>query len=220
MNKSFVFSFVFAFVALVAVMAAIWYWSASQDDNIPLQSATEQPVEEVQAKNIYRNNDIGYSITLTTELSSTTNDALFQVDESHTYTAYESGELIPGVKFIIPRVMTTGTNLSGNSYISVEQLVNEKVCDAVAFIGAPRVESSTVYDGTQMYSFASSSEGAAGSRYEEYVYALSGSSPCTAVRYFIQYSALENYEPGAVQAFNRTKLLKDFDDIRRSLVMN
>ena len=59
----------------------------------------------------------------------------------------------------------------------------------------------------------------AGNRYFETVYAISGSSPCFAVRYFIHYSVIENYPAGTVQQFNEPALVSQFDSIRRTLTI-
>ena len=59
----------------------------------------------------------------------------------------------------------------------------------------------------------------AGNLYTEYVYAIPGTSPCLAIRYFIHSTQLGNYPPGMVTAFNQQALLSEFDGIRRSLVI-
>ncbi len=220
MNKSLVSSFALLFLALVVVLAGIWYWSAQKNKEDVIKTPVTEPAVVVKETHVYRDSNLGFAITLPTALSSTTSDSLYQFDTTYTYTANESGELIPGVKFTIPKVVSSGTNLSSDSYISVERLVNNTACNAEAFMGTPRIESKTFYEGARIYSFASSSEAAAGNRYEEYVYALSGSKLCTAVRYFIHYGNLENYEPGLVKEFNRTQLMADFDAIRKTLIVN
>jgi hypothetical protein len=68
------------------------------------------------------------------------------------------------------------------------------------------------------YSVATSSEAAAGNLYEEMVYALSGISPCTAVRYYIHSSNIGNYATGTIE-FDRAALLAAFDKIRMSLTL-
>jgi hypothetical protein len=52
------------------------------------------------------------------------------------------------------------------------------------------------------------------------VYAIPGTKPCTAVRYFIHYSVFENYPPGTVKAFDHAALVATFDAIRRTLRIN
>jgi hypothetical protein len=69
------------------------------------------------------------------------------------------------------------------------------------------------------YSVSSSMGAGAGNRYEETVYALVGTRPCFAVRYFVHYGAIENYPSGTIQQFNKQALLKEFDSIRRTLVI-
>jgi hypothetical protein len=67
---------------------------------------------------------------------------------------------------------------------------------------------------------ASTTGAAAGNRYEETVYAIPGTNPCVAVRYFVHYGVIENYPPGTVRQFDKQALLDQFDRIRRTLVVN
>lgn len=216
MNKS----FAFFSVALIVIVAGVWYWSTHQGSDVATQTPVTQPTTEVPATRVYKDDTLGFSITFPTALSSTTNDALYRIETLYTYTGMGPGTSIPGVKFTIPRTMTTGTNLSTDSYLSVEHLVKGQACDAVAFIGIPNVKSQTIREGTLTYSFASSSGAAAGNRYEESVFALPNTSPCIAVRYFVHYGAIENYDASSTKAFNRKKLFTDFDAIRRTLIVN
>jgi hypothetical protein len=77
--------------------------------------------------------------------------------------------------------------------------------------------STLVTDNDVTYSFASSSDAAAGNRYEESVYALPGSEPCLAIRTFIHYGVFENYASGTVRVFDRESLNKTFALIRNSV---
>jgi hypothetical protein len=216
MNKS----LIFMFVAVVVIVAGVWYWSTRQSDDVAVQLPTPQPSGEVSATRVYKDDVIGFSITFPIALSSTTNDSLYRVETLSEYADKGPDALIAGVKFTIPRVVTTGTNLSADSYLSVEHLAKGQSCDAIAFIGVSNVKSQTIREGVSTYSFASTSEAAAGNRYEEYVYALSGSNPCIAVRYLVHYGAIENYDASTTKAFNRAKLFADFDAIRRTLTIN
>ena len=143
----------------------------------------------------------------------------YSVDEHYSYSAFGPGKEISGIKFIIPTTRAPGTNLSADSYLSVETIPGiEKTCSAVQFLdlqsGATAV---TVNENGKTYSFASSTGAGAGNRYEEWVYALPSTSSCLAVRYFIHYGVIENYEPGTVTMFDKASLLRDFDSIRSSL---
>ena len=130
-----------------------------------------------------------------------------------------SGTTAAGVKFTIPATIATGTNLSVDSFISVEKLAVTK-CTGSSFgdnFGTSTTQTSI--EGRE-YSVASTSDAGAGNRYEETIFALPGTSPCVAVRYFIHYTVLENYASGSVKAFDKTSLLSIFDQIRQSLVVN
>jgi hypothetical protein len=113
--------------------------------------------------------------------------------------------------------MTTGTNLSTDSYVSVEQLPRATSCTGDIYI-RDNVKASAIDANGHSYSLASTTDAAAGNRYEEWVYAIPGSNPCTAARYFIHYGAIENYPTdGSVKEFDRAALLAAFDQIRDSI---
>lgn len=136
-------------------------------------------------------------------------------DKKYKYTLLGSDISIDGVKFIIPKKYTDGNNLSSDSYISFENISNSKSCSASLFLS--NVVSKNISENGSDYSFATTTSAAAGNRYEEYVYAFPKNNTCLAARYFIHYGAIENYAIGAVGAFNKDNLLKEFDAIRDSL---
>ncbi len=142
----------------------------------------------------------------------------FTLNASYTNTSVNPNKPILGVKLTIPLTMATGTNLSQDSGISVEQLPRAKACTGDIYLAA-NVKPQKITDGTVTYSVATSSDAGAGNLYEEAVFALDGSSPCTAVRYFIHSTQIANYPPGTVTAYDRTALFAAFDKIRRSLVV-
>lgn len=142
----------------------------------------------------------------------------YAVDETYAYDQFGPKKLIHGVSFTIPESMATGTNLSDDTRLSVEQLPNAKNCTGDIFLQA-NVKAQSVTDGAD-YSVATSSDAAAGNRYEETVYALKDSHPCTAIRYFVHYGAIENYPAGAVNQFDAAALMSALDTVRRSVVLN
>ena len=151
---------------------------------------------------IYATSTMGFSLRLPSD---------FAVDESYTYQELGPDKDISGVKFTIPDSMATGTNLGADSYISVEQMPNVSNCDASLFLDPQNLATSTVTDNDVTYSVASSTGAGAGNRYEETVYALPGTNPCTAVRYFIHYGVIDNYPAGMVTEFDQQALTATFD---------
>ncbi len=144
----------------------------------------------------------------------------FSVNTAHVYTALGPEKEIYGVSFAVPESLTRGTNLSLDTYFSVETLgTSTAPCLAKSFLGEGAKESVMTENGVR-YSMGRRIEGTAGSTYEEHVYVLPNSLPCTAVRYFIRSTAIGNYEPGAVLEFNRGSLISVFDTIRQSLVLD
>lgn len=161
-----------------------------------------------QLPQVYSNGSDGFSLRL---------PAGYTVNESYKYQEMGPGKDIGGIKFTIPPTMATGTNLSSDTYLSVEQIPQTQNCNASLFLEHAAV--STVTDGNTTYSVASTTGAAAGNRYEETVYALPGTNPCIAVRYWIHYGVFQNYPPGMVQEFDQKALLGQFDVIRRTLTV-
>ena len=164
--------------------------------------------------------------TYTTSTYSVKYPSDFVLNAQYAYDQFGPNKLINGVKFTIPASVAmastsspqAGTNLSSDTYLSIEQLPRAKKCTGDIYLTASVVAQNITENGTD-YSFASSTGAAAGNRYEEHVYALATSSPCTAVRYYIHSSGIENFVEGAVQEFDKEALLTSFDKIRASLVL-
>jgi hypothetical protein len=121
---------------------------------------------------------------------------------------------IHGVSFTISADRVKGTNLGSDTRLSVEHI--DGPCRASRFLDEAEGEHS-VTDGNRTYSVASENGAGAGNRYEETVYALPGPRSCVGIRYFIHYSAIQNYDPGSVKEFDRDELIQTFDRMRRSL---
>lgn len=161
---------------------------------------------------IYSNSAQGFSIRLPER---------YVTDAKHVYQNLGPGKDIYGTKFSIPTTLTTGTNLSTDSYISVEQIPKLESCTADHFVDtANGGKAQTITDGDTTYSLAMTSDAGAGNRYEESVYAIPGTNPCMAVRYFIHYGAFENYPTGSIKEFDKAALLATFDTIRHTLTIN
>ena len=141
------------------------------------------------------------------------------LDSAYMYTGAGPERVISGAKFTIDPAMASGTNLSADSYVSVESLPGAiNSCSAEIYLADPHSAGFTD-EGGHRYSIATSSGAAAGNRYEETVFATPIDGGCVAVRYFIHYSVLENYPEDTVQAFDRQALLSQFDSIRKTLVL-
>lgn len=159
---------------------------------------------------IYSKGSEGFSIRLPAD---------YKANESYTYKLLGPRQDVLGVKFTIASSMATGTNLSNDSYISVEEIPDVTSCAAERFIDQPSKSHTIIENGTT-YSVASSTDAAAGNRYEETVYAISGTNPCIAIRYYIHYGVIGNYPKGKVKEFDMKALVSQFDAIRRTLVIN
>ncbi len=171
-----------------------------------------EPIESLTPKGLphaYFNSVLGFSLYLPEG---------YTIDETYHYQTLDSGKDIGGVKFTIALSIAAGTNLGADSYISVEKIPQAKNCSSVLFLNQEATTES-ISEGDVTYSVTSSTGAGAGNRYEETVYALPGTNPCVAVRYFIHYGVIENYSLGVVREFDKPALLKQFDAIRHTLVI-
>jgi len=142
----------------------------------------------------------------------------FSLNDKYAYEGVPN-KPIDGVKVTIPMEMATGTNLSSyDTGVSVEILPRAQTCTGDIYI-LPNVKATSLTENGVEYSLATTSGAGAGNLYEEYVYALTSSKPCTAIRYFIHSTQVANYPEGTVRAFDRNALMSSFDDIRHSLIL-
>lgn len=135
------------------------------------------------------------------------------VDRQYVYPIRIGGSELHGVAFSVPEWFRAKTNLARDTRISVEGLPNAANCDARLFLDSPQSEL-TENDGGYTWSIATGGDAGAGNFYDETVYALVGSHPCVAIRYFIHSTNIANYDPGTVKEFDRTALVTMFDRIR------
>lgn len=160
--------------------------------------------------NAYLDSIIGFTIRYPKDYS---------VDPDYKYLGLGPGKEISGVKFIIPKNLADGTNLSSfDTGVSVETLSNVSKCHAALFLNVHTDDLKTVSDNGQDYSFVSSIEGAAGNIYEEQVWAFPRGNYCIALRYLIHSTNIQNYTEGQISEFDRAILLEQFDKIRYSLI--
>lgn len=199
-------------ILLVLLVGGFLAWKAIANDTPSDPEVPQQPVEQAPVvtdeRSEFASSTMGISIKYPQG---------YTVDDKFANTSVSPTKPILGVKFTIPAQVATGTNLAADSFISVEQLPRANACTGDIFLAA-NVKAVPVTDGAVSYSVATSSDAGAGNRYDEYVFALTGSKPCTAVRYHIHSTAIGNYPEGTVREFNAQALLGEFDSIRTSLV--
>ncbi|MCX6820079.1 MAG: hypothetical protein NT019_02235 [Candidatus Adlerbacteria bacterium] len=171
--------------------------------------STNQTTPNQENWSTYTSTKFGFSIRYPKE---------YRLETPYAYSALGPGLTIPGVKFDISTTSTKGTNLAQDTGVSVETLTTTRSCTADLFVHTNDTVKTMVDHGTT-YSVAESSDAGAGNLYHETIFALPGTSPCTAVRYFIHSTQLGNYPPNTVVAFDQTALLAQFDAIRQTLVL-
>lgn len=143
----------------------------------------------------------------------------YAIDSAYVYTQLNPQKGVKGVKFMVSASTTKDTNLSeGGTGVSVEVFPEAVSCVAQNFI-EEGLESNTLNDAGVHYSVARTTGTTVGNVYEETVYAIDGSSPCTIVRYFIHSTKGDGSGTNAPKQFDRLALMKEFNTIRRSLVL-
>ena len=202
---------ILATIAIVALLVGgLYFWmfpGALSGLFGGAKSEPEKPLIPVDTRSTYASTTLGLSLRYPQQ---------YALDESYAYDAFGQNKLINGVKFSVPASMATGTNLSSDSYVSVEWLPRALKCTGDIYLKSA-TSSVSITEGGVKYLLAKQTGAAAGNIYEEWVYAIENSTPCTALRYFIHSTNIGNYATGTVQAFNKTSLIADFDQIRRSL---
>ena len=93
-------------------------------------------------------------------------------------------------------------------------------CTAELFTDYAAQKPDIITENNTTYSKIIGNDAGAGNRYEETIYAISKTNPCVAIRYFIHYSAIQNYTEGIVKEFDKESLTKELDGIRKSLTLN
>ena len=142
----------------------------------------------------------------------------YVVNEQYTYDAMGPGKEIHGISFAIPARWWKGTNLSEDSRVSVEILPNASACTPDLFQdNATGSYVETV--GANTFNISKGGDAGAGNFYEDDVYAVANSKPCIAIRYFIHSHNIGNYDPGSVRAYDAEGLIREFDAIRKTLVI-
>ncbi len=141
----------------------------------------------------------------------------YSINENYAYPFIADRE-IKGVSFGIEEDDYRGTNLSKDSYISVEMISDPNLsCNVESFLNNVIYNGNIEEQDNHIYAVASTTDAAVGNRYEEIVYVTPVDSGCSAIRYFIHYGAIENYPEGTITEFDRQKLFNKFDAIRKSI---
>jgi hypothetical protein len=155
----------------------------------------------------YSNATLGYAIAYPAD---------WKIDMNYVSASLGPDHEIHGTAFHVPASMADGTNLSTDTSLSVESIPGRS-CKPAQFVDPAENVHKLHADG-RTYIAASSEDAGAGNRYETQLFVVAGS--CLAVRYFIHYAAIENFDPGTVKAFDRARLLRTFDAIRATLKLN
>ena len=113
------------------------------------------------------------------------------------------------MSFVIPESFVDRTNLI-DAFISVEWVSGESSCMAQNFIYDTNSTGTRIV-GDKTYTYADYTEGAAGSIYEENVYAYSSGNYCYLIRLHIQSSHADSDPDNLLKEYNRRAILNIFD---------
>lgn len=131
---------------------------------------------------------------------------------------------VRGIKVSVRPPLIEGTNLRPDSGVSVEQIPGSNQCNAGMFFNGESSERelrSRQRDNDILYSVIERKDKRMNSTHEEKVWAIPNSYPCTAIRYFIYYRNYDMIGPeNRIREFNRKLILRVFDKIRHSVVIN
>jgi hypothetical protein len=188
----------------LAVLAAALWWASAHRIKSPIVPIPEEPAKTAT----YSSPQYHFRLTYPTGYS---------LDTNYVYQGLGPDKPIPGIKVSVPEAYVNGTNLSKDTGLSVEVMEGRTGCDASWFLANSTKGSSE--SGSISYNSAQNSEGAAGNQYQEYVWAATNSSPCTAIRYFIHTTNIQNYPPGTVKEYDDVKLMDDFAQMRQAFVL-
>ena len=193
-----------AIIVLIALLAVLGFYFYKSDDTSTASS-----------ENVYKDFDRGYTISFPSKISSSNvvDDNTFQIFDGR------SNRGDQGVEFLIPKSMTIETNLSKDSSVTITQNPSDIECKAENSRLTNNGKVFNLSDKGVQYFVATSSDAAAGNRYEQVVYTIVNSKPCTTIGYNIHSTVFENYPEGTVKRFDKQALIKKFDEIRRSLVL-
>ncbi|KND48796.1 MAG: hypothetical protein AB198_01090 [Parcubacteria bacterium C7867-003] len=194
---------------IFVVLLSFWFFKPSGIDPVE-ETPTVATPDLTKLPQAYRSDLYKFGINLPQG---------FAIDENHKYESTPM-KTFSGVRFNIPKSLHEGTNLSSDSYMSIEYAPGAiNSCSAQIFLDSSELKGFADVNGHR-YTVAYYLGAGAGNRYDETVFATPVDGGCIAVRYFIHYGVYENYPVGTIKKFDEEGLKSLFDSIRQSLVLN
>ncbi len=157
-------------------------------------SPTPGPVKPVSLVT-YRNDEAGYTVQYPKD---------FFVNESGK-NPLNSNESFYGIFFNFPSSFTLGTNLSKESYISIETKA-EVACTPSDFTytgEGPISKSLSLQSDGISWTGKAGSDAAAGNYYTETIYTTMHNKTCYGAKLFLHATNVGNYEPGTIREFDQ-----------------
>ncbi len=167
-----------------------------------------------QLSQVYQNGEMGVTLRYPKG---------FVVNESYVDDSFGPSKSVHGVSFTIDPAIAEGTNLSKDTKFIIETIPGAATCTGTLFSSIASEDAAHAKTHTETingieYSVYAGSDAAAGNRYEDTIYAIPGTNPCMAVRYFVHYGNIGNYPAGTVKEFDSAALLKIFNGMRDSVM--
>lgn len=151
----------------------------------------------------------------------------YTLSYSDEFAPMNSGNILPfkfAPDFALQYIETTQyvrTNLS-ESYFTIGSSTDAQAvatCTEPASLGGPETIPQEVTINGVVYAKSQGTGVAAGNIYDQIFYRTVHRDTCYEITYFMHYTNIGNYEPGAVSEFDRDLLLQKFDEVLSSLVL-
>jgi hypothetical protein len=195
-------------IIIIIVVLAGWYIWSSSNTSMPPQttttSTTTAPADIIAGtpNQTYTNSHLSFSIEYPATASATSD--------------FSSGFLpltqTPVIAFELPRSMFSGTNLAeAGVYIGATTTPSVMSTCTQQVQGETATTSQTV--GGQNFSVFTSTDAAAGNRYQEKTFRAFQNGSCLEIVELLHYGVIENYPPGTVQQFDEAKFSGILDSI-------
>lgn len=202
----------YGIIALVIILIGFWITlfmeGRSGNNKEDYQASTTYPwmnatTTENETSAVYESVSGRFSVSHSSDLTVATTIANDQFGSS--------------VSFLFPASLISGTNLSADSRISIEEKTTTD-CLPTSFIAQPMIgddddaiKTETVSGKT--YSTFGFSDAAAGNRYDTSIYSIAKGGQCYGLQLFLHSTNIGNYDPGTVREFDNAKVQAYFREI-------
>lgn len=200
--------FYFVILCFFVLTGFIFYSKFSVENNQKLEEENfVVKIDTTKYPKVYESLKYGFKINTPED---------FKIDENYRY-LLPGNKYLEGVKFSVPERFFKGTNLSSETYISVEKISNPlSACSMDEFSGYHELTGIEKV-GKLSFSKAISISAGVGNRYDETILVTKVEDGCLGIRFFIHYTVIENYPEGSVKEYDDKLLRETFSDIFKTI---